>query len=85
MKYYIDNSKDNATKYILKDSGCFYTGAVGFKKDNCFLKFVLTACYKINESNIKEYSLNDFKSIISNDLEKSYIKNVDYKKLYKKV
>ena len=83
MEYYIDR-KNDARKYIIKNNRCFYTGKVGVKKDTCFLKFVLTACYKINEKNIKKCSFDNFKNIIDNDLSKSFISEVDYKKLYKR-
>ena len=41
-EYYLDPSKDDTEKYVAFDGGTWYTGRVGMKGGDSFLKFVAT-------------------------------------------
>ena len=82
MKYYINDKIQDTRKYIIKKDNCFYVGCIGVNKDTCFLKFRLIAIYKIDTKNIKEVNFNNFDKTINKDLKTSYIKEINYKKLY---
>jgi len=83
LKFYIDNKKDNTTKYIIYDNNknCYYTAFVDCRKKenyNLVLKFRLTACYKIFKNNLTKYNFNRFEQIINNEINFA----VDFNKLY---
>lgn len=82
MKYFINHNKQDTRKYIIYSNDCYYSGAIGVKKDKCFLKFARTAIYKIDTNKITEYNINDFNEIISDDTKNSIISYIDYTKLY---
>ena len=80
LKYYIDNKKDNTTKYIIYDNNknCYYTAFVDVRKDNLILKFRLTACYKISTNNLTSCNFNRFEQIIYDKINFA----VDFNRLY---
>ena len=79
LKYYLDNNKDDTSKWIIYDSNknCYYTAFVDVRKGNLVLKFRLTACYRISKV-LTRCNFNRFESIINNEV--SF--DVDYNKLF---
>ena len=85
-EYYLDTSQDNTDKYVAKDDGGFwYTGRVGMKGGDSFLKFVAThgknsyfERAKLKKTTPKELEKD------ATDPEWSMLRTVDFKKLYKR-
>ena len=81
-EYYLDPSKDNTEKYIATDGDYWYTGKVGIKGDNMFLKLAATRISRSYfEDGIKKGKI---KKTTPEKLEKDAGMTVDFKKLYKK-
>ena len=81
-EYYLDTTRDNTEKYIATDGDYWYTGKVGIKGDNMFLKLAATRISRSYfEDGIKKGKI---KKTTPEKLEKDAGMTVDFKKLYKK-
>jgi len=85
VEYYLDTSKDNTEKYVANDGDYWYTGKVGVKGENMFLKFVAT------HGKNSYFEKAKLKKTTPKELEKdatepewSMLRTVDFKKLYKR-
>ena len=85
VEYYLDTSKDDTEKYVGNDGGIWYTGRVGMKGGDSFLKFVAT------HGKNSYFEKAKLKKTTSKELEKdatdpewSMLRTVDFKKLYKR-
>ena len=82
VEYYLDTTRDNTEKYIATDGDYWYTGKVGVKGDNMFLKLAATRISRSYfEDGIKKGKI---KKTTPEKLEKDAGMTVDFKKLYKK-
>ena len=82
VEYYLDTTRDNTEKYIATDGDYWYTGKVGIKGDNMFLKLAATRISRSYfEDGIKKGKI---KKTTPEKLEKDAGMTVDFKKLYKK-
>ena len=77
-EYYLDISKDNTEKYVVNDGDYWYTGKVGVKGENMFLKFVAT------HGRNSYFERAKLKKTTPEKLEKDVGMTVDFKKLYKR-
>jgi len=78
VEYYLDTSKDNTEKYVANDGDYWYTGKVGVKGENMFLKFVATS------GKASYFERAKLKKTTPEKLEKDVGFTVDFKKLYKR-
>ena len=85
VEYYLDISKDDTEKYVAFDGGTWYTGRVGMKGGDSFLKFVAT------HGKNSYFEKAKLKKTTPKELEKdatepewSMLRIVDFKKLYKR-
>jgi len=78
VEYYLDTSKDNTEKYVANDGDYWYTGKVGVKGENMFLKFVATS------GKASYFERAKLKKTTPEKLEKDAGMTVDFKKLYKR-
>ena len=82
VEYYLDTTRDNTEKYIATDGDYWYTGKVGIKGDNMFLKLAATRISRSYfEDGIKKGKI---KKTTPEKLEKDAGMTVDFKKLYKR-
>ena len=82
VEYYLDTTRDNTEKYIATDGDYWYTGKIGVKGDNMFLKLAATRISRSYfEDGIKKGKI---KKTTPEKLEKDAGMTVDFKKLYKK-
>ena len=80
-QYFLDNTKEDASKYIATDGDWWYTGKVGIKQGSAFIKFVSSkGNNKYFETTNLEQSTPE---AIQNDINKSCGMIVDFNKLYK--
>ena len=79
-EYYLDPSQDNTEHYVAFDGSTWYTGKMGIRGEDMFLKFVATRGKNSYFENTK------LKKITSKQLEKeiNLSGGVDLKKLYKR-
>ena len=77
-EYYLDTSQDNTEKYVAYDGSYWYTGKVGVKGENMFLKFVATS------GKNSYFERAKLKKTTPEKLEKDVGMRVDFKKLYKR-
>ena len=84
-EYYLDTSKDDTERYVANDGGIWYTGRVGMKGGDSFLKFVAThgknsyfEKAKLIKTTPKELEKD------ATEPEWSMLRTVDFKKLYKR-
>jgi len=77
-EYYLDTSKDNTEKYVANDGDYWYTGIVGVKGENMFLKFVATS------GKNSYFEKAKLKKTTPEKLEKDVGFTEDFKKLYKR-
>ena len=79
-EYYLDPSFDNTQKFVAYDGASWYTGKVGVKGENMFLKFVATS------GKASYFERAKLKKITPKDLEKEVNMSggIDFKKLYKR-
>ena len=84
-EYYLDTSQDNTEKYIAYDGSYWYTGRVGMRGGDSFLKFVAT------HGKNSYFEKAKLKKTMPKELEKdatdpewSMLSTVDFKKLYKR-
>ena len=78
VEYYLDTTRDNTDKYIATDGDYWYTGKVGVKGENMFLKFVATS------GKASYFEKAKLKKTTPEKLEKDAGITVDFKKLYKR-
>ena len=78
VEYYLDTSKDNTEKYVANDGDYWYTGKVGVRGENMFLKFVAT------HGRNSYFERAKLKKTTPEKLEKDVGMTVDFKKLYKR-
>ena len=79
-EYYLDTSQDNTEKYVAYDGSYWYTGKVGVKGENMFLKLVAT------HGKNRYFEKAKLKKVTPKELEKdvNVSGGVDFKKLYKR-
>ena len=77
-EYYLDTSKDNTEKYVAYDGSYWYTGKVGVKGENMFIKLVAT------HGKDSYFERAKLKKVTPEKLEKEAGTRVDFKKLYKR-
>ena len=77
-EYYLDTSQDNTEKYVAYDGDYWYTGKVGVKGENMFLKFVAT------HGKNSYFERGKLKKTTPDKIEKDVGMTVDFKKLYKR-
>ena len=79
-EYYLDKSQDNTERFVAYDGASWYTGKVGVKGENMFLKFVMTS------GKNSYFEKAKLKPITPKDLEKEVNMSggIDFKKLYKR-
>ena len=78
VEYYLDTSKDNTEKYVANDGDYWYTGKVGVKGENMFIKLVAT------HGKDSYFERAKLKKVTPEKLEKEAGIRVDFKKLYKR-
>ena len=77
-EYYLDTSQDNTEHYVAFDGSTWYTGKMGIRGEDMFLKFVAT---RGKNSYFEKAKL---KKTTPEKLEKDVGFTVDFKKLYKR-
>ena len=78
-EYYLDTSQDNTDKYVAKDDGGFwYTGKIGIRGGDRYLKFAAT------HGKNSYFEKAKLKKTTPEKLEKDVGFTVDFKKLYKR-
>tara|TARA_Y100000310_G_scaffold35950_1_gene33903 strand:+ start:21 stop:482 length:462 start_codon:yes stop_codon:yes gene_type:complete len=79
-EYYLDTSQDNTERFVAYDGASWYTGKVGVKGENMFLKFVRT------HGKDSYFERAKLKKITPKALEKevNISGGIDFKKLYKR-
>ena len=77
-EYYLDTSQDNTEKYVAYDGDYWYTGKVGVKGENMFLKFVAT------HGKDSYFEKAKLKKTTPEKLKKEVSMTIDFKKLYKR-
>ena len=77
-EYYLDTSKDNTEKYVANDGDYWYTGKIGIRGGDQYLKF--TATHGKNSY----FEKAKLKKTTPEKLEKDVGMTVDFKKLYKR-
>jgi hypothetical protein len=80
-QYYLDNTKEDTSKYIATDGDWWYTGKIGMKQDSAFIKFVSSKASKsyFETANLEQST----PEAIQSDINKSCGMIVDFNKLYK--
>ena len=81
-EYFIDTSKDDTTRYVIKDGDAYYAGKTGVKGGNMFLKFTWYSAGKINLNKLKK--LSNEKALEKEMKKNPHMPNIDFKKLYKR-
>ncbi len=81
-EYFIDTSKDDTTRYVIKDGDAYYVGKTGVKGGNIFLKFTWHSVGKINLRKLKK--LSSEKSLEKEMKKNKHMPKIDFKKLYKR-
>ena len=77
-EYYLDTSKDNTEKYVAKDGDYWYTGKIGIRGGDRYLKFSAT------HGKDSYFERAKLKKTTPEKLEKDVGFTVDFKKLYKR-
>ena len=85
VEYYLDTSKDDTEKYVAFDGGIWYTGRVGMKGGDSFLKFVATHGKNsyFEKAKLKKTTPKELEQDAT-EPEWSMLRTVDFKKLYKR-
>ena len=81
-EYYIDPSKDDTRRYIIKDDGAYYVGMIGVKGGNTYLKFTHKGSGGIWLKGLKK--LSNQKALEKEMKKNKYIPKIDFKRLYKR-
>ena len=77
-EYYLDTSKDNTEKYVANDGDYWYTGKIGIRGGDRYLKFSAT------HGKDSYFERAKLKKTTPEKLEKDVGFTVDFKKLYKR-
>jgi len=77
-EYYLDTSKDNTEKYVANDGDYWYTGKIGIRGGDQYLKFAAT------HGKDSYFEKAKLKKTTPEKLKKDIGFTVDFKKLYKK-
>ena len=77
-EYYLDTSKDNTEKYVANDGDYWYTGKIGIRGGDQYLKFAAT------HGKDSYFERAKLKKTTPEKLEKDVGFTVDFKKLYKR-
>ena len=77
-EYYLDTSKDNTEKYVANDGDYWYTGKIGIRGGDRYLKFAAT------HGKDSYFERAKLKKITPEKLKKDVGFTVDFKKLYKR-
>ena len=78
VEYYLDTSKDNTEKYVANDGDYWYTGKIGIRGGDQYLKFAAT------HGKDSYFERAKLKKITPEKLKKDVGFTVDFKKLYKR-
>ena len=78
VEYYLDTSKDNTEKYVANDGDYWYTGKIGMRGGDRYLKFAAT------HGKNSYFERAKLKKTTPEKLEKDVGFTVDFKKLYKR-
>ena len=78
VEYYLDTSKDNTEKYVANDGDYWYTGKIGIRGGDQYLKFAAT------HGKNSYFEKAKLKKTTPEKLEKDVPMTIDFKKLYKK-
>ena len=77
-EYYLDTSQDNTEKYVAYDGSYWYTGKIGIRGGDRYLKFAAT------HGKNSYFERTKLKKTTPEKLEKDVGFTVDFKKLYKR-
>jgi len=77
-EYYLDTSQDNTEKYVAYDGDYWYTGKIGMRGGDRYLKFAAT------HGKNSYFERDKLKKTTPEKLEKDVGFTVDFKKLYKR-
>ena len=77
-EYYLDTSQDNTEKYVAYDGNYWYTGKIGIRGGDRYLKFSAT------HGKNSYFEKAKLKKTTPEKLEKDVGFTVDFKKLYKR-
>ena len=77
-EYYLDTSQDNTEKYVAYDGSYWYTGKIGIRGGDRYLKFAAT------HGKNSYFERAKLKKTTPEKLEKDVGFTVDFKKLYKR-
>ena len=77
-EYYLDTSQDNTEKYVAYDGSYWYTGKIGIRGGEQYLKFAAT------HGKNSYFERGKLKKTTPEKLEKDVGMRVDFKKLYKR-
>ena len=77
-EYYLDASQDNTEKYVAYDGSYWYTGKIGIRGGDRYLKFAAT------HGKNSYFERAKLKKTTPDKLEKDVGMTVDFKKLYKR-
>ena len=78
VEYYLDTSKDDTEKYVANDGDYWYTGKIGIRGGDRYLKFAAT------HGKNSYFEKAKLKKTTPEKLEKDVGFTVDFKKLYKR-
>ena len=81
-EYYIDPSKDDTRRYIIKDGDGYYVGMVGVKGGNTYIKFTHKSAAGIWLKGLKK--LSNEKALEKEMKKDKHMPQIDFKKLYKR-
>jgi len=77
-EYYLDTSQDNTEKYVAYDGSYWYTGKIGIRGGDRYLKFSAT------HGKDSYFERAKLKKATPKEIEKDVGFTVDFKKLYKR-
>ena len=81
-EYYIDPSKKDTRRYIIKDGNAYYVGMVGVKGGNTYIKFTHKSAAGIWLKGLKK--LSNEKALEKEMKKDKHMPKIDFKKLYKR-
>ena len=81
-EYYIDPSKKDTRRYVIKDGNAYYVGMVGVKGGNTYLKFTHKSAAGIWLKGLKK--LSNEKALEKEMKKDKHMPKIDFKKLYKR-
>ena len=81
-EYYIDPSKKDTRRYIIKDGNAYYVGMVGVKGGNTYIKFTHKSAAGIWLKGLKK--LSNERALEKEMKKDKHMPKIDFKKLYKR-